>query len=92
HYMTGGHLYLLGEKERGEKLIQRAFELDPGNVGTYYNVACMYSNANEIDKSIAHLKKALELGFNHREWVEKDPDLNNIRSDPRFKKILSSMK
>jgi len=91
HYMAGTALYRLGERERGEGVIKHALKLEPGNVGTWYNTACMYSNEGEKDKAIAHLKKAVELGFNHREWMEKDPDLNNIRDDPRFKEILSSV-
>ncbi len=92
HYMAGTFMYLLGEKERGEVFIQRALELDPNNVGTYYNIACMYSNAKEPDKATDYLRKAVELGFNHKDWIERDPDLKNVRDDPRFKEILSRMK
>jgi len=41
-YCHGGmSLYLLGEKEKAETWFRRALELEPENVGTYYNIACL---------------------------------------------------
>jgi len=35
--------------------------------------------------------KAVELGFNHRDWVEHDSDLDPLRDDPRFRDLLSKL-
>ena len=90
--MAGGHLFLLGEKKKAEALIERALELEPDNVGTHYNLACMYAKSAEPDRAIESLTRAIRIGFNHKEWIEHDADLESLRDDPRFKELLSKLK
>jgi serine/threonine protein kinase/Flp pilus assembly protein TadD len=92
YYMGGTALYLLGDKSKGEAWVTRALELEPDNVGTYYNVACLYAQVDQREKAIDLLKRAVELGFAHKDWIEHDPDLDPIRDNPRFREILSNMK
>jgi len=92
YYMGGTALHLLGEAAKGEAWVARALELDPGNVGTYYNVSCLYSQIGQHDRAIDLLRKAVDLGFAHKDWIENDPDLEPLRGDPRFREILSKMK
>lgn len=56
-----------------------------------YNVACVYSLRNDKDKAIEWLGKAVEAGFTQASLVEADTDMDNIRGDERYAKIVKSM-
>ena len=53
----------------------------------HYNLACSYSLTDRIDESITALVKAVHLGYDDTRWMDADPDLNNVRTDPRYQRI-----
>jgi adenylate cyclase len=78
----------LGRAEEGLKWAEKALEIDPDDAGVRYNVACLYSLEGKVEEAIRCLEAALEWGFGNKEWFEKDPDLDPIRTDPRFKALM----
>ncbi len=54
----------------------------------WYNLACSYALLGMTDKAIAALDRALRLGYSHLAHLGRDPDLNSIRDDPRFARLL----
>jgi beta-lactamase regulating signal transducer with metallopeptidase domain/tetratricopeptide (TPR) repeat protein len=52
-----------------------------------YNVACGYARKGDADRAIEWLKKSLEEGFELSSYIERDDDLDGIRSDPRFAEL-----
>lgn len=56
-----------------------------------YNVACVYPLGDLIDEAIECLEKVVQNGFGHREWLEHDSDLDNIRNDSRFLALLKRL-
>lgn len=58
----------------------------------YYNMACAYSMAKELQKAMDALQKAHKLGYNDYGWMLKDGDLNNVKKLPAFRKLIESMK
>jgi tetratricopeptide (TPR) repeat protein len=67
-------------------------EQEPQNISALYNIACAYSLSGDIDEAIRHLAFAIKYGYDDAEHLEKDSDLKNIRSDPRYGELLRSMK
>lgn len=59
----------------------------PEDSMVYYNLACSYSLTDRIDESITALNKAVHLGYDDSQWMDTDPDLNNVRTDPRYQRI-----
>ena len=55
-----------------------------------YNVACAQARAGKLDEALDALEKALEMGFEDSELLRNDPDLENLRGDPRFQDLLKS--
>ena len=53
-----------------------------------YNLACVQAIRGDKDKSFANLEKSIELGFTDVDHIKKDPDLANLKSDPRFNVLL----
>jgi tetratricopeptide (TPR) repeat protein len=92
YYMGGSALILLGETERGEQWFSRALAIEPENVGTNYNIACLYAQIGKIDKAIDSLRRAVDNGFAHKEWIEHDSDLDSLRNDSRFQELLTRIK
>jgi len=65
-----------------------AYKPDYGDV--HYDLACYLSLAGDVDNSLKSLKTALKLSPRLLSLAEKDSDLNNARSDPRYKQIMAS--
>jgi tetratricopeptide (TPR) repeat protein len=78
-----------GRYEEGLKIDQRLVELMPDDPTVYYNLACSYSLLKMAEPSLSALKKAIHLGYHDFVFIEKDPDLQFIREDPRYKELLS---
>lgn len=49
-----------------------------------YWVASVYALADERDEAFRWLNRGIELGCRNYRWFEIDPNLHNIRKDPRF--------
>ena len=49
-----------------------------------YNTACFEALAGRREAALAHLRTAVELAPNTREWAAKDSDFDPIRHDPEF--------
>jgi len=88
-------LCMFGDEERAREWIKRALLLDPDNLSMRYNLAC--SLARELLDPKAAIE-TLELFFEkvnspmHIRHLEVDPDLDDIRHDPRFKEMLAAAK
>ncbi len=54
-----------------------------------YNLACSFSNLNRIEESLAALAAAFRLGYRGLRHLLRDPDLANVRRDPRFRELLT---
>lgn len=56
---------------------------------TYYNLACVYSLTGERAKGVEWLEKAVRAGFTDRAWIRRDGELDAIREEPGYKKLLA---
>jgi len=77
----------LGDRRSGLEWAERAIAIDPNDAGIQYNVACLFALEGEKTRAIQSLEAAVQAGFAHRDWVEKDPDLDSLRDDPRFQSL-----
>lgn len=77
----------LGERQAGLRWAERALSIDPTDAGIQYNIACLFALEGEHTRAIHCLEAAVQAGFAHKDWVEKDPDLDSLRDDPRFKAL-----
>src|SRR6476661_1890425 len=83
----------LGEKDRAREWMERALLIDPDNLNMRYNFACSLARdlgdkeaaLRMLDSSLSRIKGSLGS-------AEYDPDLECLRDDPRFHKILGDAK
>jgi adenylate cyclase len=81
----------IGSRERALEWARRAMVLNPGSATVYYNLACFYVRAGEIEKALECLERRIEGGALPREWIDNDPDFDPIRADPRFQALVSRL-
>lgn len=55
-----------------------------------YNLACLYSKKGVGAKSVEYLEKAVKAGFKDKEWILLDKELDNIRKEESYKKLLAN--
>lgn len=63
----------------------------PENSLVHYNLACAYSLMNDTDNALKHLTLSVEHGYKDFQHMEKDEDLDNIRSDQRYKDLKKKL-
>jgi tetratricopeptide (TPR) repeat protein len=80
-----------GQWKKGLRIDKRLARLCHGNPLVFYNLACSYSLLKKLDEAFAALDEAIKLGYKDARWLIKDPDLNNLRQDNRFKKIRTDL-
>ena len=61
-------------------------------LNTLYNLTCGYSLLGKKEKAIYYFKKVVDAGFANYNQIEEDADLDNIRHDKRFQKIIKAIK
>ena len=76
-----------GQFNDGLKIDEQLSRLLPEDSMVFYNLACSYSLTDRIDDSITALNKAVHLGYDDSKWMDTDPDLNKVRTDPRYQSI-----
>ena len=77
-----------GRVQQAKKEAERALELNPEDSTILYNGSCFYAVINEKATALNLLKRSIEAGFEHIEWLKRDPDLNNIREEIEFAELL----
>ena len=55
----------------------------------YYNLACFQSLLKKKGEAIKNLELAYDNGFQDYNHMMNDTDLDNLRSDKRFKAVLA---
>jgi len=84
-------LLRLGEEEEAKKWMLQSMRNAPMDSIIQYNGACFFSLAGDVEHALDCLENCLiKVGNISREWLVHDSDMDNIRSNPRYEKIISS--
>ena len=89
--LAAGVFASLGEAENAIKYGERSLAIDPEDPMLLYNIACMYASLGRVDQAISCLERSVDKGFGHKEWIDNDPDLKSIRSNPRYQSIVDAI-
>lgn len=86
--MLGQALTRIGRHQEALEADLRLSTLCPKDPVAFYNLACSYSNLENVDAAFDALHRAFDLGYNDYRHMLRDPDLEAVRKDRRFKKLL----
>lgn len=86
-YLLGMSLHTLGRYEQAIEAFQKNVAI-VGNPNSMYNIACGYARLQQPDKAFEWLEKAIAGGVAPFVNLETDADLESLRKDARFKKML----
>jgi tetratricopeptide (TPR) repeat protein len=88
-----GQLYTqAGRYREGLAVDRRLVALKPRDPIAYYNLACSHSLMKQSVRALAALRRSIELGYRDVEHMQADPDLENLRNDPRWNELLGVVK
>ena len=68
-------------------MFRKAIEKDENDADPYYGLACLKALADDIENAFEFLQQAILKSFD-KAWAWNDPDLEILRQDPRFEKIV----
>jgi len=77
-----------GDNAKALDMLQKLVRLQPGNPDGYYNIACIYAKERKLDESIEWLTKSIDKGFKNWDLIQKDKDLDNLRSTQFYKNLI----
>ena len=90
--LLGGLYTKTGRIADGLRMDRKLVRLQPDNSTAHYNLACRLALCKRRADALRALRKAITLGYTDRDWMLKDPDLECLKNDPDFKKLLSQVK
>jgi len=82
----------LGKRDDAINWIERVLWIDPEDSQALYNVACAWAILGDADQALDTLEKwSKQGGVLAKNWLERDPDFDRIRSHPRYAELLASV-
>ena len=87
-----GSLYTkLGRIEDGLKMDRRMVKLRPSNATAHYNLACSLALLKRHDEALETLRTAIKLGYDDADFMAKDADLDSLKENEEFQKLLAEI-
>jgi len=90
--LLGGLYTKAGRIADGLKMDRKLVRLEPKNATAHYNLACSLALSKKRPDALRSLRKAISLGYDDLDWMEQDPDLEILKNDQGFKKLLAQLK
>ena len=78
-----------GFHAKGLQIDKRLAKLCKDDPLIHYNLACSFALNDKKDDAFTALFKAIKLGYTDFAHLRRDSDLESLRNDPRFKKLVS---
>lgn len=87
--MLGHALTRRGRHDEALAVDRKLVALQPDNAYVRYNLACSLSNLGKVDEALEELERALSLGYEDLAFMQEDPDLEAVRRDPRYRRLMA---
>jgi predicted Zn-dependent protease len=80
-----------GRISDGLSMDLRLSKTRPEDPLVHYNLACSLALAGQLESALNTLKKAVQMGYRDFAWMEKDSDLDAIRSMASYQEWAASL-
>ncbi len=81
----------VGDSERSAYYAARAMAVDPEDPMVLYNVACAFGILGKNKECLDALERAVNRGWGDKAWLEHDSDLDSVRKEARYLKLIRAM-
>lgn len=72
--------------------LNKYLALKPSDIRTaawaLYSSACLHALAGRTEDALSFFEQALKKGLRERKHITEDTDLDQLRNDPRFTKLM----
>ena len=89
--LLGYSLHAMEKLDEALPIHKKAAEFPQVAPVASYNVACVYALKGENELAIQWLEKAAEAGFARPDHIAGDSDMDALRDDERFKKVVAKI-
>ena len=86
-----GYYIRSGDRQQGRMLLREAVGLRPEEVLIQYEIGCLFELLNQRDSALVWIGASLKQGLSFEE-VESNPELQSLRADSRFQKLVEAKK
>jgi adenylate cyclase len=90
--LGAGALQRDGQNDRALDWARRAVQQYPDDMGVVINAALVYLRLGMKEQSLDLMEKMFNKGWAKKDWVEKDPDYDPLRTEPRFIAMMANLK
>ncbi|MBI2901090.1 MAG: tetratricopeptide repeat protein [Planctomycetes bacterium] len=74
---------------RGFKILFYLNQFNPTGRSSAYNLACCYALSGEKDRALDWMEIMVDHGYSDWDHMKKDTDFDALRSDPRYKRLMT---
>ena len=92
HFGLGYAYVISGKWKEAIESCKQAISIDPDYADAHYNLACSYSLLGDVNKALESLGRSIDLGFDDIKHIENDSDLNGLRDEAGYKKLINKLK
>lgn len=78
----------IGRRKEALEWAAKALALDSEDSAVLYNLACLYAVLHRSEEALKCLRKVVRSGW-RKEWIKNDPDLNSLRGQVEFQRLLT---
>lgn len=86
----GKATYQRNEYAKSAKLLQEAVAKGVRESNVIYDAACSTALAGDKETAFQLLDKAIAAGFRNTDHLKRDSDLDSLRNDPRWAKVIAA--
>ena len=90
--LLGGLYTKQGRVADGLRMDRKLVKLQPANPTAHYNLACSLALSRRKADALRSLRTAVELGYRDFDWMQQDPDLEDLKKHPGFGALLEQLK
>ena len=90
--LLGGLYTKQGRIADGLRMDRKLVKLQPANATAHYNLACSLALTKRTRDALRSLRQAVELGYRDFDWMQQDPDLEELKEHPDFVALLGQLK
>jgi len=78
--------------DRALELAEEARRRAPDSPMTNYNLACVHARMNHREDALYYLEQSARVGMTDAAHMEADPNLANLRGEPRYRELVASLR